>query len=1601
MLSKNKWYLFLFVLLPSIGIHATNRTWTGATSSTWSVSTNWNPNGTPGAADVLTFAGTSNVACNITSTSSVAGIVVSGYTGTITQSGFLTVGTSGFTMSSGTFAGGSLGITMTGSVSINGGTFTSTSGTMTLKNNFTFSSGTFNHNSGTVLVAPAATSTLTGSVTFNNLKFSSGDENSITVTIASGTTLTCNGTLTIEAVSNFTTLNTGTIDAKGNITLSGGGSESGGSATININGTGAQTLTGNGNSLGVSLPKININKSSGTLTLSSVIASSNDWTWTAGTISSTGSTVAFNEIATITGSHTLNNVTFYKSITLGSSTALTLAGNLNVAGTSAYTIGTGTINIAGDINVTDTASLNTYSVTPSVININGAGTQVFTHNGVNQGMALGDITINKSAGTLTLASGKKIRTAGSWKHTAGTVTTTSTTVIFTGASPTITPGSLALNDVIFNPTSSSTVTIASGTTFSVSGTLTYGGTAGLTINTGTINPTGAVSITNTVTSGGGSATILFNGSASQTVTGLSSAGAPLSSVLINKTGGTLTFTNTIAVAGNWTWSAGTLATTGSTVVFVGTTPTIAGTHTLANVTIAPTAATTLTIASGNSLTTSGTLTFAGSAALTINTGTLIALSHITITNTVTTGGGSGTLQISGSSNQTLTGQTTPGLPLCNIYFNKTNRTLTIVDHIVVQGNWTYAPTFGGLSTTGSTLHFIGTNPTIDGNFTLNNVTFAPTSASTVTLAAGKVLTVAGTLTYGGSSALTVNTGSINPTGNITVTNTVTTGGGSATIHITGGNSQTFTGLSSAGLPLSDIVINKSGSTLTFTNTIAAGGNWTWTAGTLATTGSTIYFPKSSTIAGTHTLTGVTFAPTAASTITVSNPLTVDGTLTYGGTEALTVNTGTIHALGNISVTNTNTSGGGSTLLNITGTGTQTLASTSTEATVPAPLGEVTISKTGGALTLSNNINAGGNWTYSATSTTLTPGSSRVFFTKTSPTITGSHTLNHVTFKPAASSTVTIASGNTLTSSGTLSFEGNSAMIINIGTLSATGSSISITNTSTGSAFGDATMLINGTGTQTISCSTGAPVIPNLVIDKSAGTLIISGSDLAVGGNLTHNSGTLNVSASNKISLYGNASITAMATDTFGLIDIAGGTRTLASNLITRGTLHTLSGKKLDASGTAHNVTVMGDWNNEGTFGSGTGYLQMVGTSAQTLTESSGDTISKLRIDKNSGNVTLGSLVTLTDSLKFIKGNIISTSTNLLVMNKRVGVLGAGASTGFVSGPARKIGNSAFTFPTGKLSNYQPIGISAPSAITDAFTAEYFNTGQTYGTAKDSTIDSLSTCEYWNLDRTVGTSSVYITAGWNANSCDIDSANAIGYWDASASTWKNASGKNYTGNRTQGTVSTLALQPIFGPIIIIKSNCKQFVVEAGDYTERDIYDIGSPFPDIYLGGSPMDNAHPTATQPNQTFTYLWQPTAGLSSTTVEHPIATPSVTTTYTVSVTNLSGCKKTDVVTFVVTRPIAVLKKQVEAGYYIAKARHLAFEYDEDYRDNNSKLTYKIVELSSNTVKMNSATPLAVLHGTNRYLLDLTSTAQFASGYYFLEVVNEKDEHYYLRFYLP
>ena len=79
---------------------------------------------------------------------------------------------------------------------------------------------------------------------------------------------------------------------------------------------------------------------------------------------------------------------------------------------------------------------------------------------------------------------------------------------------------------------------------------------------------------------------------------------------------------------------------------------------------------------------------------------------------------------------------------------------------------------------------------------------------------------------------------------------------------------------------------------------------------------------------------------------------------------------------------------------------------------------------------------------------------------------------------------------------------------------------------------------------------------------------------------------------------------------------------------------------------AGNITIN---SNMVVFNTNTGKVKFTGTNNQTLNGSYNYPFKKLAINKTSGTVTANTTLSIDDSLIFIQGNLITTSTNLLTM----------------------------------------------------------------------------------------------------------------------------------------------------------------------------------------------------------------------------------------------------------------------------------------------------------------------------------------------------------------
>ena len=561
--------LFLFgtLLILSLQVHAT-RFWVAATASNWNNSANWSTvsggaggASVPGPADPVTFDGGGAGNCTLDIPVSILRITVqAAYAGTIIQGANSLITSNTATFSGGIFTGGSGNITFGNNFTLSGATFTSTSGILEFDGNSSFTSGTFNHNNGSVkYVATGGASAINGvSPAFYNLEFSG---QGFAYTINSLPDITVANNLDFTG-SLFYNLNTGVIDASGDINVTNTAAGCSGSAVVNIIGTGTQNFTGSTTVGGGALPKVTINKPSGVLDLFNFPACSNAFTYTAGTVNPGSSTWCFTDGTagsySITGSLTFTNMDFIAitpiTYNMAAGTVLTATGDLAMTGTTRITINTGTINVNGNITLTNTATGGGGS---AILNIIGTGNESLDASAlaVSQSI-LPAVTINKTTGTLTL---KGIISVGSdWTKTAGTVdaTTFASTVAFGGSGLNVTSAGMTFYNV--------TVT---GNTVTLLDNLTVAGN--VTITGGKISP-GASSINlsgnwndyGTTGFAKGTSTLILNGSALQSIS--NPGGETFANLIVNNSGAGVQLLGNTFVQSTLTMTSGNIDLNGNT-----------------------------------------------------------------------------------------------------------------------------------------------------------------------------------------------------------------------------------------------------------------------------------------------------------------------------------------------------------------------------------------------------------------------------------------------------------------------------------------------------------------------------------------------------------------------------------------------------------------------------------------------------------------------------------------------------------------------------------------------------------------------------------------------------------------------------------------------------------------------------------------------------------------------------------------------------------------------------------------------------------------------------------------------------------------------------
>jgi hypothetical protein len=1133
----------------------------------------------------LSGSGTKTLAANTTVGGNLA--IGDGVTFTIGAFTFAVTGTT--TVGAGTT--GTLSIasatgtkTFTGLVTINNGaTWTNTTEAVTFQggitNNGTFSPGTgvqtFNTNSQTLtgtFTIPSVTVTGGAVVLTNTNTLTVGTALSGTgrITQGAGATLNIGGT---SAITNMTATASGnTVNYTGaaqtvhnnaydNLGLSGSGVKTLQVGTTAI--TGDLILSGTVSATGVIGMTIggDVNIGSGTSFTSGAFTHNVGGDWTnSGTFTGTGSTIIFDGAAQIItgGSTTFNDVTLSGSGTKTFSVSPTLA----IAGTLSINNGV----------IADLSNANTH--TSNALILGGAIQQAGTWGSTSSAATNQNDTFFSGNGLITVATGAN--TYYSIASTAWNVNTTWSNVGFGGAAAAGTPGA---GDFVYIGDGFS-VTIAGAETcdalFFDAGTSV---TNTLTISSGSLTVSGAVTIPQTVTSG---SNILNVGAGTLTASSLDFTSTPggagqfmiistgTATISGNITGigasSTVQFTGTglLQVGGSMFTSAnGTLTSVaGSTVEYNGAAQTVqalaysnltlsgSGTKTLA------TPATTTTV-SGNLVIADGT---------TFSIGSITSLS---ISGTTTVGAGtSGTLLITSTAGtKTFTGLVTVN---AGALWNETAN-----EAVTFQGGITNNGTF----TAGTGVHTFNTNSqTLTGIFSIPNVTVTGAAivlTNTNALTVGTALSGTGGITQGAGA--TLNIGGASAITNMTATasgNTVNYTGAAQTVH---NNTYDNLGLSGSGVKTLQLGTTAITGDFILSGTVSATGVIGMTIGGDVNIGSGTSFTSGAfthNVGGDWTNNG-TFVGTASGAINLNGAgqnitggsttfndlvLSGSGTKVFGVSttimDGLSINTGVVADLGIFTThtANTLTLGG---VLQTTGTwGSSGSAAANQNDTffLIASSGEIAIAVGGNtfysiASTAWNVNTTWSNTGFGGLPAAGTPGAGDLVYIGGGLTVTiaGAETCSELFFDAGTSvtNTLTITSGS-LTVSGTVTIpqtvtSGSNIMNVGAGTLTAG----DIDFTATGSGAGHQMTISTGTAT----------VIGNITGIGSSSTIQFTGAGLLQVGGLmfTSANGTLTSVAGSTVE-YTGAAQTVQALGYNNLTLSGSGTKTLAGNTTVGGNL---------------------------------------------------------------------------------------------------------------------------------------------------------------------------------------------------------------------------------------------------------------------------------------------------------------------------------------------------------------------------------------------------------------------------------------------------------------
>lgn len=425
----------------------------------------------------------------------------------------------------------------------------------------------------------------------------------------------------------------------------------------------------------------------------------------------------------------------------------------------------------------------------------------------------------------------------------------------------------------------------------------------------------------------------------------------------------------------------------------------------------------------------------------------------------------------------------------------------------------------------------------------------------------------------------------------------------------------------------------------------------------------------------------------------------------------------------------------------------------------------------GSITNTGTINAG------ATSTVTQVLTENIVFDGGSAYNNLIFDANGGTFTASTSGPLAVAGDLTITGGATLDIAGMSHTLT-------VGGNISI-DEATGGALNtnDGTLLLNGTGAQSLDNTSGSTIIVNNVTMSGGSTKTFS-DNVTVNGELilNDNSTTLDLGAT---TLTLNSDLT--------LNDGSALSASLSTVVFSGTTIQRVSGSGATTSVTFNDVTI-----NNTTPGNNDvqlGIDLIVGTSGV--------------FDFASGIVSASA----SNPVVFSDGAVVQYDGSPEIAAGLVNAdpLADGAS--YVSGPVTKIGDDAFfIFPTGDGSRFARIGISGISGttlVTDEYSAQYFFTTQANnGATRNGGIENLSGLEYWDLSNLNGhAAQPQVTLFWDATS-DVTDPSTLAVAHYNGTSWDNQGNGGFTVAGSSGTVTSSIALTSFSPVTLASTDADE-------------------------------------------------------------------------------------------------------------------------------------------------------------------------------------------------